>query len=97
MHFSLQKKTCTCAVLSLPDRKTSLTARQLLRTFSNRFSLLCSCLRFSSCVGGASRHSKCAAWYLWVYKLVWFFSWEVVYIVRPQAAGERYMGVTFMR
>ena len=44
VHFSLQKNNCTCAVPSLPDRKMSRTALQFVRSLSNRFSLLCSCV-----------------------------------------------------
>ena len=44
VHFHHQKSRCTCAVPSLPDQKASRTALQFPRRFSNRFSLLCSCL-----------------------------------------------------
>ena len=44
VQFGLQKNFCISAVLCLPDRKMSRTALQFLRSFSNRFSLLCSCL-----------------------------------------------------
>ena len=44
MHFNLQENNCAYAVPSLPDQRTSRTALQFLRIFSNPFSLLCPCL-----------------------------------------------------